>query len=227
MMQNLAAALASIVLLASCYPEPSDLRKELRDLSADQRGKVNPLPQLRPPPDASYGAGKLPDPFYPDLRSDQRAAGIRELSTTLTYDDVNAVRPADIQSPFSGKSIEELVSILNDNLRNTQIKTDGCTIEWKWEVKPGAGFPGNQLRVRIDSRDLEAGGIEVFEKRLLYHPNATGDKFTVLSADNAVRRMSSWHTLVIRDASPKRYWVVVGAFQELTAQLRGNCPPRS
>ena len=71
MMQKLATALASIVLLASCYPEPSDLRKELRDLSANQQGKVYPLPQLRPLPDSGYGASGLPDPFYPDLPPDR------------------------------------------------------------------------------------------------------------------------------------------------------------
>jgi Tfp pilus assembly protein PilP len=71
MMRKLAAALASIVLLASCHPEPGDLRKELRELSANQLGKVNPLPALRPQQEPAYTAGNLPDPFYPDLRPDR------------------------------------------------------------------------------------------------------------------------------------------------------------
>lgn len=42
-----------------------DLKQELADLSKDLRGRVDPLPQVKLPAPATYGAASLPDPFYP------------------------------------------------------------------------------------------------------------------------------------------------------------------
>lgn len=60
--------LTAVLLLAGCVQEPPDLKKELADLAAGERDKVQPLPALRPIPGAAYTAGRLPDPFHPDSR---------------------------------------------------------------------------------------------------------------------------------------------------------------
>lgn len=67
---GLATAIAVAVAsgLALRTPEGSDLKGELAELSKDLRGKLDPIPRVKPVPRAAYGAGALPDPFYPAER---------------------------------------------------------------------------------------------------------------------------------------------------------------
>ncbi len=58
------ALAASFVLRVRGEAGPG-LVQELAELSKDLRGRVDPLPQLRPVPPAAYRAGNLPDPFNP------------------------------------------------------------------------------------------------------------------------------------------------------------------
>jgi len=61
------AAVLSVVLLAACGGEEhSDLRQELSDMSKDLRGRVDPLPQVRPYEPVPYQAENEVDPFRPD-----------------------------------------------------------------------------------------------------------------------------------------------------------------
>jgi hypothetical protein len=62
---GLVVAVAVAATLALREPAFFDLKRELADLSKDFRGKVDPIPKLKPVPRAAYGAGALPDPFYP------------------------------------------------------------------------------------------------------------------------------------------------------------------
>ena len=62
---RLSLTLAVALALAACAPEEADLKAELARYAKDFRGDVPPLPTMRPPPDARYRAGSLPDPFYP------------------------------------------------------------------------------------------------------------------------------------------------------------------
>jgi len=52
--------------LAACGPEQyQDLKEELKTLTKDLRGKVDPLPVVKPYEPVPYRAGDLPDPFGP------------------------------------------------------------------------------------------------------------------------------------------------------------------
>jgi type IV pilus assembly protein PilP len=52
------------VLLAACGGDThSDLKKELGDLSKDLRGKIDPLPVVKPYEPVPYQALDMPDPF--------------------------------------------------------------------------------------------------------------------------------------------------------------------
>jgi type IV pilus assembly protein PilP len=64
---RLAAALAAALALAACGSEEhSDLKEELHNLTKDLRGRVDPLPQVRPYEPVPYTAEGLVDPFRPE-----------------------------------------------------------------------------------------------------------------------------------------------------------------
>jgi type IV pilus assembly protein PilP len=60
------AAILLAVLLAACGSEEhSDLKQELNSLTKDVRGKIDPLPVVKPYEPVPYAAFDLPDPFGP------------------------------------------------------------------------------------------------------------------------------------------------------------------
>ena len=68
--------LACVALLAGCEGEQhSDLRKELNDMTKDLRGRVQPLPQVRPYEPVPYQAENEVDPFRPERIEVATAAG--------------------------------------------------------------------------------------------------------------------------------------------------------
>jgi type IV pilus assembly protein PilP len=59
-------ALACMAALAACGGEQfGDLKKELNDMTKDLRGRVDPLPQVRPYEPVPYQAESEVDPFRP------------------------------------------------------------------------------------------------------------------------------------------------------------------
>lgn len=73
---NRLIAIAAIALVAGCGGgEHSDLQLELSELSKDMRGRVNPLPPVKPYTAYSYSSFELADPFSPvKVKLDTRAA---------------------------------------------------------------------------------------------------------------------------------------------------------
>jgi type IV pilus assembly protein PilP len=62
-----ALILAGAFLLASCGgDEHGDLKRELADMTKDLRGRVDPLPQVKPYEPVPYKAEGEVDPFRPD-----------------------------------------------------------------------------------------------------------------------------------------------------------------
>jgi type IV pilus assembly protein PilP len=60
-------ALVCVAVLAACEGEQhSDLKNELNELTKDLRGRVDPLPQVRPYEPVAYQAEGEVDPFRPD-----------------------------------------------------------------------------------------------------------------------------------------------------------------
>ena len=59
-----AAVLGSLLLLAGCGGEQyGDLKEELNALTKDLKGKVEPLPVVKPYEPVPYEVSDLPDPF--------------------------------------------------------------------------------------------------------------------------------------------------------------------
>jgi type IV pilus assembly protein PilP len=62
-MRNLAIITAVLFLAACSGDEHQDLKEELKNLSKDLRGRIDPLPVVKPYEPVPYRAFELPDPF--------------------------------------------------------------------------------------------------------------------------------------------------------------------
>lgn len=75
-MRGIVIALASLVLAACSGAENEDLRMWMNDAGKNIKGKIPPLPQVKPYEPVPYDAGKLIDPFKPSkIGSEQKKSG--------------------------------------------------------------------------------------------------------------------------------------------------------
>jgi type IV pilus assembly protein PilP len=111
MSRRLVAIAAGAALLASCGGEEHrDLKQELHQLTRDFRGRVEPLPQVKPYEPVSYTAEGEVDPFRPE-RIDVAAAGGRAASSGSTRYDKEKDRPKEALEAFPLESINMLGTI--------------------------------------------------------------------------------------------------------------------
>jgi type IV pilus assembly protein PilP len=104
-----ALLLACVVLLAACEGEQSsDLRKELNDMTKDLRGRVDPLPQVRPYEPVPYQAENDVDPFRPDRIEVAAAAGTGPAASGKQPD---LDRPKEALESFPLESIQMVGSL--------------------------------------------------------------------------------------------------------------------
>ena len=68
--------LALVALLAACGEEQSELKQELKQLTKDLRGKVDPLPQVKPYEPVPYTSEAEVDPFRPQRINVAQAGGV-------------------------------------------------------------------------------------------------------------------------------------------------------
>jgi len=105
------AALSIALALAGCGGEEhSDLREELNQLTKDMRGRVDPLPQVRPYEPVPYTAEGQIDPFRPE-RVEVAAAGRTEPSVTANLLEQQKKRPPEPLEAFPLESITMLGTI--------------------------------------------------------------------------------------------------------------------
>ncbi len=104
----LAAAAALAVSLAGCGGEEHrELQAELNALTKDVRGKVDPLPQVRPYEPVPYTAESQIDPFRPE-RIDVAKAGVAASASKFAPDPN---RPKEPLEAFPLESIQMLGTI--------------------------------------------------------------------------------------------------------------------
>jgi type IV pilus assembly protein PilP len=110
MMRRPALALMAVALLASCGGEEhGDLKQELNQLTKDFRGRVEPLPQVRPYEPVPYTAENETDPFRPE-RIDVAANRLGP-SASSSRIDKERDRPKEALEAFPLESIQMLGTI--------------------------------------------------------------------------------------------------------------------
>ena len=104
-----AALVVAAIALASCgADEHGDLKQELSQLTKDVRGRVEPLPQVKPYEPVPYTADTQVDPFRPE-RIDVASAGAVAASVSKLAPDPN--RPKEPLEAFPLESIQMLGTI--------------------------------------------------------------------------------------------------------------------
>jgi type IV pilus assembly protein PilP len=99
-----------VALAAGCSGEEhSDLKQELNQLTKDLRGRVDPLPQVKPYEPVPYTAEGQIDPFRPE-RIEVAAAG-RAASASSNLIEEQKKRPSEPLEAYPLESIQMLGTI--------------------------------------------------------------------------------------------------------------------
>lgn len=144
------AVIVLALLLAACGGEShQDLKEELKKLTADLRGRVDPLPVVKPYQPVPYTANDLPDPFGPakiELVTRKGGAG------SGPRPDTN--RPREPLEAFPLESLK-MVGVLEQNKQFQALVRADSSI---YRVKAGnymgqnfglvTGITENQIQVR-------------------------------------------------------------------------------
>jgi len=105
-------ALAATLALAACGGEPyGDLKQELAQLTKDLRGKVDPLPQVKPYEPVPYKAFEETDPFKAS-RIDVVATGAAMAGASGIKPDLN--RPKEALEAFPIETLRMVGTLQQD-----------------------------------------------------------------------------------------------------------------
>src|SRR5687767_15997174 len=106
---RLGACFLAFALAGCSGEEHSDLKQELNQLTKDLRGRVEPLPQVKPYEPVPYTAEGQIDPFRPE-RIEVAAAG-RAASASTNLIDEQKKRPPEPLEAYPLESIQMLGTI--------------------------------------------------------------------------------------------------------------------
>ena len=110
---RIVGSFALALLIAACGGEEhGDLKEELNQLTKDLRGRVDPLPQVRPYEPVPYTAEGVIDPFRPERIEVASARGSPSASAALIEEQKK--RPPEPLEAFPLESIQMLGTITQD-----------------------------------------------------------------------------------------------------------------
>ena len=145
-------AVAGLVSLAGCgADEHGDLKQELAALTKDVRGRVDPLPQVKPYEPVPYASESMVDPFRPE-RIDIAKAGAAASASKLAPDQN---RPKEPLEAFPLESIQMLGTITQNKETFALVKA-GPNL---YRVKKG-NYMGQNFGVITG---IDEGGIKLKE----------------------------------------------------------------
>jgi type IV pilus assembly protein PilP len=133
-MKKLAAlipGLILILLLASCgSEEQQELKQWMRDTSKNLKGKVAPLPAVKPYEPFSYAANELPDPFKLSKIEPERGAAVPHLVGIKGPDLDRKKEPLEA---FALETLKMVGTLEQDKVTYALIRADNNL----YRVKPG------------------------------------------------------------------------------------------
>jgi len=110
MMRRFSIALGLVLLLVGCgSDEHGDLKQELAELTKDYRGRVDPLPQVKPYEPVPYTSEGQVDPFRPERI--EVAAAARASSGNAALIEEQRKRPPEPLEAFPLESIHMMGTI--------------------------------------------------------------------------------------------------------------------
>ena len=122
-MKKIAMVLTSLALFACSGGDHDDLRKWMNEASKDVKGRISPLPEVKPYEPAPYDAGNLIDPFKPSKiepdRKDGGGGGVRP--------DLN--RPKEPLEAYPLESLKYVGVLVKKKVGYAIIQSDGSLFQ--------------------------------------------------------------------------------------------------
>ena len=146
------AIIAAVLFLVACGgDEHQDLKEELKSLTKDMRGRIEPLPVVKPYAPVPYQAFELPDPFGPAKIELAIAAAAKNKGGANAPD---AVRPKEPLEAYPLESLKMVGTIAQKGVTYALIRADASV----YRVKAGnylgqnfgiiTGINENQINVK-------------------------------------------------------------------------------
>jgi type IV pilus assembly protein PilP len=133
-MRKVAVALASIFLIACSSGDHEDLRKWMSEASKDIKGRIPPLPEVRPYAPVPYDAGNLLDPFKPaKIEPEQKSGGGGGMAP-----DMN--RPREPLEAYPLESLKYVGVIVKNKIGYAIVQSDSSLFQVKTGNYMGQNF---------------------------------------------------------------------------------------
>lgn len=149
-MRKIAVVLASLALLACSEGEHDDLRRWMTDATKDIKGKIPPLPDVKPYEPVPYDAGSLVDPFKPSRIEPERKEG----GGTGLQPDMN--RPREQLESYPLESLKYVGVLIKKKIGYAIVQADGTLFQVRTGNHMGQNFGvvTNVSETEISLREL-------------------------------------------------------------------------
>jgi len=133
-MKKIFVALACLVLMACSSSEHDDLRQWMNEASKDIKGRIPPLPKVKPYEPVSYDAGNLLDPFKPGkIGVEQKKSGGGGLRPDLD-------RPREPLEAYPLESLKYVGVMTKKKISYAIIQVDGSLYQVRVNNYMGQNF---------------------------------------------------------------------------------------
>jgi len=150
-MRNLAIVTAVLLLAACGGDEHQDLKAELKNLTADMRGRIDPLPVVKPYEPVPYRAFDLPDPFG-SAKIELAVAAAAKAKSGANAPDAN--RPKEPLEAYPLESLKMVGTLSQKGVTYALVRADSSV----YRVKAGnylgqnfgviTGITDNQINLK-------------------------------------------------------------------------------
>ena len=133
-MRTIAVALVSVVLVACSSGENEDLRQWMNDAAKDIKGKIPPLPQVKPYEPVPYDVGNLIDPFKSaKIGTEQKKSGGSGMRPDLD-------RPREPLEAYPLESLKYVGVMTRKNVSFAIVQVDGSLYQVRANNYMGQNF---------------------------------------------------------------------------------------